>query len=532
MFYSTELLSLRRKGKLARCWLAATVSEKMFKKFCKPNLISKIDVYRICEEILVTVEIRDRRSYGRFSLYLSSQLMYGVTKILFYQTKIFQDYLFCMYRKLLTIHRNDIRKFRWDNSEEAIEESKMQVPLVDIDQFQIDVIETEEEKRLASARRDQRESLIAVEGGQLKKLTPPISKKRSLKYSDEVATKRRKISPEEKTPPVLAPLPETVPGPIPEPVPEPIPELLPEPVPIPEQQEQAQQNLEREAIVGLTKTKKKRKFSDKETKLSDTVMQSWIRNISAHTIKHPRFATTLPSVMEYIMQPSVMIFNKSRGRSLIKLFEQHLIGPFVAQNEYEILDFEIEDTIHGETIRADISSKIRDQTAEISSKLAITTTDTTDQSKTLEKIPPINGFQPKLSDENHITEMKEGQEPIVELPDITDIEHKIRESSVKLEKLNGRKSESTSVSSETRLTKHELLALMEVQWHEKGMIKFEDIISPESYSKKDAARAFSLCLEFHKEKVVILKQAECFCTIWIEKYPCYSSGTDENTAAS
>ena len=44
MFYSTELLSLRRKGKLARCWLAATFSEKMFKKTCKPVLIKKIDV--------------------------------------------------------------------------------------------------------------------------------------------------------------------------------------------------------------------------------------------------------------------------------------------------------------------------------------------------------------------------------------------------------------------------------------------------------------------------------------------------------
>lgn len=54
--------------------------------------------YIFSNEILSTVEIRNDKNYGRFSLYLSSQLMYGATKILFYQTKYFQGQFFKFYK--------------------------------------------------------------------------------------------------------------------------------------------------------------------------------------------------------------------------------------------------------------------------------------------------------------------------------------------------------------------------------------------------------------------------------------------------
>ncbi|XP_076637186.1 uncharacterized protein LOC143349661 [Colletes latitarsis] len=107
MFYSADLLSLRRRGKLARCWLAATVSETIFKKTCRPTSITKIDVTILCGEILSTVQVTDSDNYSRFSLYLSSQLMYGATKIRFYQTKLLQDDVFSLNIKLIQMNRHE-----------------------------------------------------------------------------------------------------------------------------------------------------------------------------------------------------------------------------------------------------------------------------------------------------------------------------------------------------------------------------------------------------------------------------------------
>ncbi|XP_054001984.1 uncharacterized protein LOC128888844 [Hylaeus anthracinus] len=94
MFYSHELLSLRRRGKFARCWLAATISEKIFKKTVNQKTLENIKVAYLCEEILSAIEVRGDRIHYRMSLYLVSQLMYGATKILFYQTQLLQDFLF------------------------------------------------------------------------------------------------------------------------------------------------------------------------------------------------------------------------------------------------------------------------------------------------------------------------------------------------------------------------------------------------------------------------------------------------------
>ncbi|XP_076384316.1 meiotic recombination protein REC8 homolog [Megalopta genalis] len=99
MFYVPELLSLRRRGKLARCWLAATLSEQMFKKKVKQSTVQCIDISILCEEILSAIQTSNGTACVRFSLYLSSQLLYGAVKLLFYQTKILQDNLFAIYLK-------------------------------------------------------------------------------------------------------------------------------------------------------------------------------------------------------------------------------------------------------------------------------------------------------------------------------------------------------------------------------------------------------------------------------------------------
>lgn len=122
MFYPVELLSHRRRGKLAPCWLAAMTSEKLFKRYYNSGAIKKINVvetwyihyiiyiisisniyndifsiwilcilYRIIsKEIQQMIQSRNGKS-DRFSLYLSSQLMYGITRIHSYQIMSFQS---------------------------------------------------------------------------------------------------------------------------------------------------------------------------------------------------------------------------------------------------------------------------------------------------------------------------------------------------------------------------------------------------------------------------------------------------------
>ncbi|XP_014475889.1 PREDICTED: uncharacterized protein LOC106745118 [Dinoponera quadriceps] len=100
MFYPAYLLSHPSKGKLTPCWLAATCSEKSFKKHYNFAAIKKINiimtwyiiykVYIVSEEILRAVQLRSSKT-KRFSLYLSSQLMYGVTRIFSYQIIYYQS---------------------------------------------------------------------------------------------------------------------------------------------------------------------------------------------------------------------------------------------------------------------------------------------------------------------------------------------------------------------------------------------------------------------------------------------------------
>lgn len=91
MFYPVQVLSRRHKGKLAACWLAAT-NEKLFKKYYKSVAIKRIDVEETCETILLDL--------SKFSLYLSSQLMYGITKILYHQVMYYEKELFVIYKSI------------------------------------------------------------------------------------------------------------------------------------------------------------------------------------------------------------------------------------------------------------------------------------------------------------------------------------------------------------------------------------------------------------------------------------------------
>ncbi|KAL2731873.1 hypothetical protein V1478_004561 [Vespula squamosa] len=108
MFYSHELLSMRQKGKLARCWLAATVNDQIFKQMCKSSTVNGINLCELCMEIINTIQIESNETSKRFSLYLSSQLMYGAVKIFLHQTMNLQTQVLRIDKKALYNKKNKI----------------------------------------------------------------------------------------------------------------------------------------------------------------------------------------------------------------------------------------------------------------------------------------------------------------------------------------------------------------------------------------------------------------------------------------
>ncbi|CAK9822919.1 hypothetical protein ANTRET_LOCUS1350 [Anthophora retusa] len=385
-------------------------------------------------------------------------------------------------------------------------------------------METEKETRSTFAKKDQLETLVVIEDNAIARHTPSTPKKRTSKPLVETPSKKRKIS-----------LPEELVVPI-----EPSFVLLPEPaaetIPTRDLVAEVQEVLPGWSNVELTRVTKhkKRKVFDKQIKLSNNAMRKCISNVRAHTLEQYWLASTLPSAQEYLTRPSTKIFNTLWGETLTKLFKQYLVKPFIVLDELPyVSDLEVRETLAGDIVRADNLSKFRDQIQELSSKIVITTSETSELSKTLEKVLPTEIYHSKERVEL-IKETKEFEESLVELPEITDFEEKIREETVTFEKPDERKVESSSKSSHSSflkacLTKTEILALMEIHWQDGGLIKFHDLISPENYNKIDAACAFQYCLELHTEKVVILKQAEPFDTIWIQKCMYISESGEDTT---
>ncbi|XP_024222710.1 uncharacterized protein LOC100744534 [Bombus impatiens] len=543
MFYSTELLSLRRKGKLAKCWLAATFSEKMFKETCRPILIKKINIVLTWHEefnAVMALELPDvppmEDVFRNLEIPPNSHLITEepYTSVI---GRLMQDE---MYFGILSEHDmeqylarpelslNEIRRFPWDQSAEIHEES-VQVPFVDVNRFEVETIETERETRVASAENDQHKSFVVPRGSDVKKSAN--SRKRTLISPTEIPAKRSKISPAEDLPPPL---------PI-----EPPPPPIDEPPSAPELPFQLQQGLsvlENIELIEVVKPKKTRKCFDERTQLSGSVMRKYIRNVFVHTrpLWRERSTSILLQGTEYLRQPSTKIADISWGKTLNKLFSSCLTKPLAqtVQNDFQdVLDFEIDQTTAGETIRVGALSRLPDQTDELSSrKLMFTAPEITYQSKTLEKILQTENLvagEEEERPEEQRKETKKFEEPLIELPEITGFEEKIGERTITEKSSDGRNAKSSSSSvSKTHLIKKELLALMETHWSERTFIKFHDVISPESCNKFDAASTFVQCLELHAKKRIILKQAEPFDTIWIQKYPYYTSESGNSTAAA
>nr|XP_031834287.1 uncharacterized protein LOC116427726 [Nomia melanderi] len=568
MFYSVELLSLRRKGKLARCWLAATNSEKMFKKSVKSSTIEKMDVAVICEEILSKIQVQSNRIYNRFSLYLSSQLMYGATKILYYQTKQLQDYLFTANWKIFLINSrkapfmvemmlevpnlppvtevfydpnramdkhlitedpytsviehqmqeelnfgaltdyemekfllllqtdeqslNEVRRFCRDSS---------LVPPIDLNNLE-ETNEIEKEMQAPSTSRE--EVLVEIEDAEFK--SPVIPRKRKTKSFTETPSKRRKISlVEEPLLPVDVPLqvPQEAPSLVAE---EPSMPALPEASAIAPQESSVQKSmlvLEREIsdqiapitediTVVLPSRPKQRKIFDVETKLSDAIMQKYIRDVAAHTMKHTKYAATLPSPMEYLKQPSTKTSHGVLAQKLTKFYSGHMTTRRIEENEYPHLEIDSSFTSIHRPVRVN-GSIIQEKTNEMSSAIAIPPAEMSEQSKMVENANQIEDIQIEALR----PPIEESSEAV---PEMNGFKERIGEITTSSQKpLNGKIRKSASKASSVfsltaNITKSELKALLEIHWRQGTIIKFHDIISPDTYTKVDAACAFQYCL--------------------------------------
>ncbi|KHJ39995.1 Rad21 / Rec8 like protein [Trichuris suis] len=76
MFYSWNILA-RKDGKFSVIWLAATRERKLSKKQCE-----SVNLCNSCSELCKHIPSPDRvKSVERFSLYLCSQLMFGIVVI-------------------------------------------------------------------------------------------------------------------------------------------------------------------------------------------------------------------------------------------------------------------------------------------------------------------------------------------------------------------------------------------------------------------------------------------------------------------
>ncbi|XP_011501825.1 PREDICTED: uncharacterized protein LOC105365381 [Ceratosolen solmsi marchali] len=104
MFYSVDLLRIRKnkKGRIPACWLAATIKEFVgigIHKLSKADL-ERLDVEAACCDIFDG--ITGNEISNRFSLYLSSQLTFGLLKIFRQQVINVEEACQQLYTSILT----------------------------------------------------------------------------------------------------------------------------------------------------------------------------------------------------------------------------------------------------------------------------------------------------------------------------------------------------------------------------------------------------------------------------------------------
>ncbi|KZC11253.1 hypothetical protein WN55_02344 [Dufourea novaeangliae] len=358
------------------------------------------------------------------------------------------------------------------------------------DGHEVDSSALEKEFRTAVAGQERREWLMDVQGAEFR--VPVTSRKRRANTLSPTSTKRRKtISKEESN--ALALTTEIPPF-----VPEQQLAEISTAVPVETTAQVTLPTLEtittivedNEVTVALSRPKKGRRkivFDRKNNKLSAAVMKKLINNVASHT-GPSQVRTTLLSAAELLNRPSTIL--RSTSKISRATWGPKLTGLFSRHlNVHRAAENEFSDL--------DIELTL---VGGHSSKTAATAVEITVPSKTEETILPVDDHEPLLPQERPEALRNPIVRSWVSLPDIIRLEIEIRGAPEILDKpLNGKRHGSelehtSSLSFSTRLTKAELKVLLEVHWRQGTWAYFNDIISPANYSKFDAVRTFHYCL--------------------------------------
>ncbi|KAL2723010.1 hypothetical protein V1477_019601 [Vespula maculifrons] len=587
MFDTFELFAGKKKGKFSKCWLAATLSIKKFQQKFRSLTINEIDVCQI-NDIKNIIEMNNNEPSGKASLYLSSQLMYGVTKILLCQTSYLEKNIIeldNMFDKIIETDKRDEEKNNKytdslnvdSTSSEQLHEAFKLLPyepnidtklrnmmhdagclefgalteeelrflnepdadfsaemfermhitndaslynantLTDSEEFYVPYDRAEKEMIISLVRDDltlrNEEHRTAFAKTTLPEVTveelmpdestylTPRKRQSAEVTHTETPTKRRRLRFEDVAVPnkdEIATIPET--------------EVVPIPIPTADYSIEPLQDLEsihEDPQKIKIKLKRKRILADKNTKLSHKVIRKWISNVNGHTVPLNMNNVNI-STSEILFQAAPARFvsiRKNKWNSpLIKLFSMHVNLPAIkkkTQMEFQLLEKCIASTEITDELLAELSViKSTDASAKSIKETSVHKTMSSHQ----ELVISDNEQQIDLQN----IEQGFGLLNIAQNgtgPDLTIHEQKIDQSQ-----------ETIKLSQSCLLTKLDLLALLEVLWHDRELIRFIDVIPPGQYSKTDAACCYLLLLELHQEKKITLEQAVPYDTLWIKKF--------------
>ncbi|XP_024880581.1 uncharacterized protein LOC112460209, partial [Temnothorax curvispinosus] len=593
MFYPVELLSHRRRGKLAPCWLAATVSEKLFKRHYNSGAIKKINTVETCEQILEIMQLRNRSD--RFSLYLSSQLMCGITRIHRLQVAHYQKEVFEMQQKFdsgglknkeyeydavkdLELCAIDVPISTQNFPNAQLEIDLHLLPDEEIDERQRTIVKdaaccdfgalNDEEldfmlKHDFNLALDQMHELqtakersafskktaddVTIEEIQEKQLSQEtrgpvlldISERKKSKegllltpqkrqpqqmQKVETPTKRRRLFSDTASATDVPPVEDVAvpPAPVEDVV---VPAELPREetrMLVLPQQEETDMELESldSSYFVIRSHSKKSKIIDKKTELSDKQLQKWRQNVNIHCKKLDK-----PLTKNLSLTPAINLFNQSShsprrwNKSLRSRFAARIAGPFKNVNEdvafAEFTQFfekmHVEETVSRLDLPAEEASTFQKTemaiAAESGDSVTSLLTEKTIIYETMDvSMVPLPKEVPEaivLEEGTSIVEQRPDQERINisndECFEDIDILLERQRQSPKTAKhipvpSTIPSTSSSSGHSQPALTSQEILALLEVVWHDKKAVKFSELISPDTYTREDAATAFEILL--------------------------------------
>ncbi|KAG5334662.1 REC8 protein, partial [Acromyrmex heyeri] len=539
MFYPINLLSRRQRGKFAASWLASTNSEASFKKLYTSDAIKKMNVEQTCNDILEVIQSSNGKPDNRFSLYLSSQLMSGITKIHSYQVEYYEKEIFKFEQNLepsvskkkrdkfddfRNIECPDIELPKDFFSAQLLKEDlhilpedqphdTLQIVMRDAELLNFGCLNDEElelflcnnmsfEERnilegLASItiaeevhRHSSQENLSPVlvniskrtkSKGNLS-LTP---QKRQPQIQPETPTKKRRLSFETAAMPPAEDL--AIPA----------PELPAEKTGmlVPSQTDIELESLHSSYFV-INEHSKKRKIIDKEIVLTNKQLWKWRENVNIHSKKIDKPKKRLTSAINLLKEPSYL--SKQWNASLRNLFVDHITGSFTSVDEdvapAEFVQFQeairIEETINKQNLpMEDLSTFVK--------------TDTVIAAEPIDSIVNVLPMPIAHADVSvpPTVEHRRDQE---KLPSISNIDESLEDINALLERQSLERHPSKSILGspatssngilQPELTSKDILAQLEVFWFNEPCVKFSQLIPKDTFTAEDAADAFNILL--------------------------------------